>query len=293
MPIKSLLVPAFCALSIAFTLPVQAQISGTEDDPVVARVGEDVIRQSEVLALAQTLPAQQQAQVALLFPALIEQLIDLKLVGEAGRAAGLADDADVRKRVTQAEDQIISQAYIIREIDVLVTDEKVQAEYETFVKENPPQKEVHARHILVKEEAEAKTLIVELDGGADFEALAKEHSTGPSGPQGGDLGFFGEGQMVPEFSQAAFAMDVGQYSKEPVQTQFGWHIIKVEESRLAAQPSFEEMEQDLRTELSRGAYQEIVARLRDGADIEVIAPPAKEAAPAGEETAPAGGGTSQ
>lgn len=290
MRIKHLLVPAFCALSVAFAPPVLAQDSAAED-PVVARVGGEEILQSEVLALAQTLPPQQQSQIALIFPQLIEQVIDLKLVGKAGRAEGLAEDEEVRKRVMESEDRIISQTYIVREIEAQVTDEKLQTEYEKFVNENPASKEVRARHILVEEEEQAKALIVELDGGADFAALASEHSTGPSGAQGGDLGFFGEGQMVPEFADAAFSMEVGQYSKEPVKTQFGWHIIKVEENRLAEQPSFEEMQEDLRSELSRGVYQDLIAKLREGADIEIVTPAGT--APAEGEEAPASEGTSQ
>lgn len=289
MRIKNLLVPAFCALSVAFALPVQAQDSGAEDDPVVARVGGEDILQSEVLALAQNLPPQQQAQIALIFPALVEQMIDLKLVGQAGRKAGLADDAEVRERVMRAESQIISQVYVLREIEAQVTDDKVRAEYDKFVQDNPPQTEVRARHILVAEEEQAKNLIVELDGGADFAALAAEHSTGPSGAQGGDLGFFGEGQMVPEFSDAAFSMEAGQHSKEPVKTQFGWHVIKVEETRLAEQPAFEDMQEELRSELSRGAYQDILSKLREGAEIEIVSPAGSEATP--EESAPAEGET--
>lgn len=290
MRIKHLLVPAFCALSVAFASPVLAQDSAAED-PVVARVGGEDILQSEVLALAQSLPPQQQQQIALIFPQLIEQVIDLRLVGKAGRAEGLAEDEEVLKRVKESEDRIISQTYIVREIEAQVTDEKLQAEYDKFVSENPASKEVRARHILVEEEEQAKALIVELDGGADFAALAGEHSTGPSGAQGGDLGFFGEGQMVPEFADAAFGMEVGQHSKEPVKTQFGWHVIKVEESRLAEQPSFEQMQEELRSELSRGVYQDMIAKLREGAEIEIITPAG--AAPAESEEAPASEGTSQ
>lgn len=290
MRITRLLVPAFCALSVACASPVLAQDSAAED-PVVARVGGEDILQSEVLALAQSLPPQQQAQIAAIFPQLIQQVIDLKLVGKAGREAGLAEDEEVRKRVLESEERIISQTYIIREIEAQVTDEKLQAEYDKFLSENPASKEVRARHILVAEEEQAKTLIVELDGGADFAALAGEHSTGPSGAQGGDLGYFGEGQMVPEFSEAAFGMEVGQHSAEPVKTQFGWHIIKVEDSRLAEQPSFEEMQEDLQSELSRGVYLNLVAKLREAAEIEIVTP--DEPAPAESEEAPASEGTSQ
>ncbi len=290
MRIERLLVPAFCALSVAFATPVLAQDSAA-DDPVVARVGGEDIFQSEVLALAQNLPPQQQAQIALIFPQLVEQVIDLKLVGKAGRAAGLADDEEVKKRVIESEDRIISQTYILREIEAQVTDEKLQAEYDKFVTDNPPAKEIRARHILVEEEEQAKALIVELDGGADFAELAREHSTGPSGAQGGDLNFFGQGQMVPEFSDAAFAMEIGQHSAAPVKTQFGWHIIKVEESRLAEQPSFEEMQEELRSEMSRNVYQGLIAKLREGAEIEIVTPAAENAEEGAD--APAGEGTTQ
>ncbi len=153
-----------------------------------------------------------------------------------------------------------------------VTDEALKDQYEAFLEANPPQPEVSARHILLKEEAEAKAAIVALDGGADFAELARERSTGPSGPNGGDLGFFTKEQMVPEFAEVAFAMEPGSHSEEPVQTQFGWHVIKVEARRDSQPPAFEEMADQLRDEASRAAVTEVLSGLREAAAVEIVDP---------------------
>jgi peptidyl-prolyl cis-trans isomerase C len=122
----------------------------------------------------------------------------------------------------------------------------IKARYDKEVAATPPEEEISARHILVETEEEAKALITELDAGKDFAELAKEKSTGPSAGQGGDLGFFTKGRMVPEFEAAAFEITPGEYGKEPVKTQFGWHVIKVEERRETAPPAFEEVADQVR-----------------------------------------------
>ena len=134
----------------------------------------------------------------------------------------------------------------------------------------------YARHILVKTEDEAKAIIKELDDGADFEATAKEKSTGPSGPNGGDLGFFGKGQMVPEFETAAFALDKGSFTKEPVQTQFGWHVIKVEDKRPQEKPKFEDVAAQLRQQLIRERYETVMAELKADTPVEILDPTLEE-----------------
>ncbi|NJO38685.1 MAG: hypothetical protein HC871_15110, partial [Rhizobiales bacterium] len=131
--------------------------------------------------------------------------------------------------------------------------------------------EVRARHILLASEDDAKAVIAELEGGADFSELAKEKSTGPSGPQGGDLGYFKKGQMVPEFGDAAFAMDVGSTSAAPVKTQFGFHVIKVEDKR-KVEPSFEETEPQIRQEVARAIVTALVEDLRGRRDHRALQP---------------------
>jgi len=240
------------------------------EDPVVAKVNGQEIRQSTILEMAGRLPAQYQANLQAVMPLLVERAVDFKLLAEAGRGAGLAGDDEVKDRLARAESDIIRDVYLEREIEERLTQERVVARYEQMIEENPPQPEIRARHILLETDEDARAVIAELDGGADFAELAKEKSTGPSGPQGGDLGFFQAEQMVPEFSQAAFALEPGSYSSEPVQTQFGFHVIKVEDSRLPDPPALEEMEPEIRRALTSEVVDEVVAGLREGAEIEIV-----------------------
>ncbi len=256
-------------------------------DPVVARVDGQDILQSDLIAFIQTLPPQLQGQAQFLMPQLVEQLVNNALVTNAGRMADMAEDAEVRARIEEIEGIVIRQVFLQRTIDARVTEEKVQAAYDGYLMENPPEPEIVARHILVEEEDAAKALIVELDGGADFAELAKEHSTGPSGPDGGQLGAFVKGVMVPEFSDAAFAMEVGSYSKEPVKTQFGYHIILVEEQRMTEPPSLESLEPQLREQVSQDVIRELYAELRERAEVEILLgqpQPAADPAPDTEDT---------
>ena len=164
------------------------------------------------------------------------------------------------------KDQLLERYAVRKEIEDAVTDEKLRQMYDGQVADGA--EEVHARHILVKTSDEAVAIIKELDGGADFAELAKEKSTGPSGPRGGDLGFFGKGQMVPSFEEEAFALDAGAHSRNPVKTEFGFHVIKVEERRSAAPPSFEDSVEELRADAAQAAGSAYVQRLRGDAEIE-------------------------
>lgn len=289
---KSLAVLALVGGLAAF--PAAAQDAANQESAegdVIARVNGDAVYEADLIALIQRLPPQLQAQVQMLMPQILDQLVNNKLTSQAGRAAGLAEDEEVKAQLAKIEDLIVGQIFLQRAIDERVTDEKIEAAYQDFLKENPPQRELTARHILVETEEEAKAVIVELDGGADFAELARERSTGPSGASGGELPPFQAGQMVPEFSDAAFAMEVGTYSSEPVKTQFGFHVIKVEDSRMTEPPAKADVEDQLREQLSQSAVEEVYAELRDGADIEVLFGQQPEAAPgdAGGEADPAAG----
>ncbi len=299
MPNLRVLAAAAVMALIAFPAVLHAQQGGAPDDPVVARVDGEEIRQSDVMEMARTLPAQYQSQLTQLYPLLVQRLVDFKLAGKAGRAAGLAEDAAVRARVIEAEERAIREAYIEREVLARITDDALQAKYTDFVANSPPTIEHHARHILVTSEEAAREVIAKLDEGADFAELAKESSTGPSGAQGGDLGYFTADQMVPEFSEVAAKLDPGQYSKDPVQTQFGWHVIKVEDRRTAEPPGFEEVEPQLREAMARDAVAAIFNDLRDGVTVEIVSEAATpqgdtaaqgDAAPQGD-TTPQGGTT--
>jgi peptidyl-prolyl cis-trans isomerase C len=236
---------------------------------VVARVDGTELHLSDVEAAQQSLPAQvQKLPLAQIYPVLLDRLVDGMLVTEAGRKEHLDQDPDVQLRLKRYEDRLIQEAYLNRAVKAAETEDQVKARYQTFAKEKAGREEVHARHILVKTEAEAKSVIAELDKGADFAELAKKHSTDPGGKSGGDLGYFGHDDMVKEFTDAAFALPAGQYTKAPVKTEFGWHVIEVEDHRVSTPPSFEEARQEVTQLVAHDAVDAKLKELRGAAKIE-------------------------
>jgi peptidyl-prolyl cis-trans isomerase C len=284
--------PAALAQETASESPASEEAAPVEDaNPVVARIDGTPVYRQEVLDLALGLPAEYQAQLQQIFPLLVQRLIDFKLATREGEAAGLATDPEVEARVAAARERAIRDVYLERYIAERVTEDALRERYQDYLDENPPQQEQHARHILLETEDEAKAVIARLDEGEDFADLAKEVSTGPSGAQGGDLGYFTADQMVPEFSNAVSGLQIGEYTAAPTQTQFGWHVIKLEDRRDAAQPTFEEMAPQLRQVLAREVATDLFQELRDEAEIEVTpaggaldpdAAAASDAAPASE-----------
>ena len=240
-----------------------------EDDPVVATVNGVKVHRSMLAEAQQLLPPQyQKIPLAQIYPALVDSVIDMKLAAADAREKKLHQDPEFKKLMRRIEDQMLQRSSLQKIMSEGITEDAVRARYDKMVAGKSGAEEVHARHILVKTEDEAKAIIKDLKGGADFETLAKEKSTGPSGPNGGDLGFFAKGQMVPAFEKAAFGMDKGEVTDEAVKTQFGYHVIKVEAKRKSEAPSFEKMEQKLLTELSQEKATTFVASLRKGAKIE-------------------------
>ena len=254
---------------LAFCSPALAQDQETADNPVVATVDGTEIYRSDVEAVMRTLPEQmRQAPIDQLYPRLLDRVIDFKLLEVEAENSDLADDPELQPALAQARAAVLRDAMLRKKVEEGSTDEALKARYEEMKSaEGFSYEEVHARHILLASEDDAKAVIEELDGGADFEALAKEKSTGPSAPNGGDLGYFQKGAMVPEFGEAAFSMDVGSTSAEPVQTQFGFHVIKVEDKR-QVEPSFEETEPQIRQDVARDIVTALVEDLREGVEIE-------------------------
>ncbi len=199
----------------------------------------------------------------------LQELINFTLLEQAAEKQGLEQRADVKAELDRQRAQLLARVVIRDRIDNLeITDADLQAEYDAQVAQIT-QKEYKARHILVKEEDEAKAIIVEIDGGADFAELAKTKSTGPSGPNGGDLGWFRADTMVPEFAAAVEQMQPGEHTKAPVQTQFGWHVIKLEEVRPVQVPPFEDVKEQLRQIVTNKAIQDYIEELRNAAQIDV------------------------
>jgi peptidyl-prolyl cis-trans isomerase C len=242
-------------------------------DTVVAIVNGNKVTRADVIASAQSLPAEYQSKIDAIFPALIDRLVDLTLLAEEGRKQNLQDDPEVKARIAQVTDQVIQEALIRRHLKSMMTEDAIKARYEKFVSEQPAQTEIRASHILVATEDEARDIIKQLEGGADFAAIAKEKSTDPSAKQnGGDLGYFTAGEMVPEFSQAVFAMEKGDSSKAPVKSQFGWHVIKVVDKRPKAPPSLEETHGHIEELLSGELLTAYLTSLRTTATVEKFNP---------------------
>ena len=240
-------------------------------DTVVARVDGTELRLSDVEAAQKTLPPQaQKLPLQQIYPMLLDRMVDGMLVAEAGRKDHLDQDPDVQRRLKLYEDRLIQEAYLNRAIKAAETDKDLKERYQSFVKDKAGQDEVHARHILVKTEAEANSIIAELDKGADFADLAKKHSIDPGAASGGDLGYFGRDDMVKEFADAAFSLPAGQYTKTPVKTQFGWHVIKVEDHRVKAPPSFEEARQEVTQLVAHDVVEAKLKELRSAAKVETF-----------------------
>ena len=238
-------------------------------DPVVARVGGDEIRASELSDAAQGLPEELRGMPPqVLFPMLLDQLIDRHVIVVAARKQGLADDPAVRRQVARATDSALQNALLTREIAPTLSDEALRARYERDVAGRPGDEEVRARHILVADEDKAKAIIAELKAGADFAEVARKNSTDPGAANGGDLGFFKKTDMLPEFSDAAFALKPGEVTPAPIKTRFGWHVIKVEERRAAPPPAFEQVRDELRQTLIQEGVARVLTAAKTGIAIE-------------------------
>ena len=263
--------PAFLAtLALSVATVTTAMPALAQERITVATLDGEAIYLDEVIAVAETLPQEYQQQgIGALYPQLVDEVVNARLAAVAGRASGIDKDDDVAAAITAAADRVIAESYITRRVNEQLTDEAIQTAYDAYVNDTASREQVTASHILVETEEEAKAIIAQLSDGADFATLAKEKSTGPSGPNGGELGSFGRGQMVPAFETAAFAMTEGSYSETPVQTQFGWHVIKVSAKGMQEAPSLDEMRDQLVANLSRQSFSRIVEELRVGSSLDV------------------------
>jgi peptidyl-prolyl cis-trans isomerase C len=243
------------------------------DDPVVVRVNGVDIGESDI-ALAEedvgssmpAMPPQQKREY------LITYLTDVVILAQAAKKQKLADSPEVKRQMEFARNKVLMEALLQKTAKAAETEPEMHKVYDEAVKEMGTEQEVHARHILVETEEEAKAIETELKDGADFAEEAKKKSKDPGAANGGDLGWFTKDQMVPEFSEAAFKLDKGQIS-DPIHTQFGWHIIKVEDKRVKPTPSFEEVKSQVENYISRRAQAQLVDGLRKTATIERLDQP--------------------
>jgi len=277
MTVRSLIALAATLLVVtpafAQTPAVKTPAAGAaQQDPVVARVNGTELHRSDVLTARQMLPAQvQQIPFEQVYPQLLDTLVTNLLAAQAGRKQKLSEDPEVKKRVQWLQDQVIEEVYLGRYIRTAMTDERIKARYDQFLKDQKPQDQVNAKHILVKTEDEAKAVIADLKNGGDFAAIAKEKSNDPgTKATGGDLGWFTKDEMVPEFAEAAFKLQKGQYTETPVKTQFGYHVILLVDRRTAPPPTMEEARPQVVALLQRELIEQKVKELRTGAKIETF-----------------------
>ncbi len=258
-------------------------------DPVVARVGDREIHASDVAMAATGLPPQLRGMPPqMLFPMLLDQMIDREALTIAARKQDLENTPEVATQMRLAQDRILQNALLQKEVGPKVTDEALHAVYDRDYANKPGEQEVHARQILVPTEEQAKKIIDELQHGGDFAEIAKTESKDPAAAGGGDLGWFKKGDMLPEFSDAAFALKPGEVSPTPIQTRFGWHVIKVEGVRTAPPPTFETVRDEIRQKLIQQGVAEAVSDAKKGLTIVKFNPDGSVPSPADQSTPPAG-----
>ncbi|GGG70288.1 peptidylprolyl isomerase [Salipiger pallidus] len=260
---KTLTTLTAAAFAIGLALPASAQ-DDMGLDTVVATVGDTDITLGHMLSVRATLPDQyQQLGDEVLWTGILDQIIQQEVLAQD-------DAAEETARVTLSLDnerRSLLAAEVVKTIaDGAVSDEAVQAAYDEQYVDAEMGQEFNASHILVETEEEAQEIITELDGGADFAEVAREKSTGPSGPNGGELGWFGAGMMVEPFQAAVDEMEVGEVS-EPVQTQFGWHVIKLNETRVQEAPALDEVRGEIEMKLQQTAVQNYIDEKMSSADI--------------------------
>jgi peptidyl-prolyl cis-trans isomerase C len=291
---KRLILPfrtAVAALAVAGCAAVvfasAVQVRAQDANPVLAKVNGVEIRQSDLNMAEEELGSGQLAQMdpATKRENLLSYVIDLKIVAKAAEDKKLGDTDAFKKSLAFARDRLLMDKLLTDEAKAATTEAAMRKVYDEAASQMGGDEEVRARHILVESEDEAKQIVDELKKGGDFAEIAKKKSKDPGAQDGGDLGYFTKEQMVPEFSKVAFEIEPGKVS-DPVKSQFGWHVIKVEDKRKRKAPEFDQVKPQIETYVTRKAQADLVAKLRESAKVERIeaksdaAPPAKDATPA-------------
>ncbi len=264
-----------CTGAIALSLALSVQFAYAAG-PVARVNGSEITEaeltfaEAEVGAEIAGLPVEARRRV------LVEYLVEAHLFAEAAAKNQLGTGKEYEDRLAYYKLRALRDTFYERKVREAVTEAQAKAAYEEQIAKIPPEPEVRARHILVKTEAEAKDLLKQIKGGADFTELAKKSSDGPSAQTGGDLGYFSRGQMVKPFEDIAFTLKPGQVS-DPVQTEFGWHVIKVEDKRIRPVPAFDEVKDQLMASLVQNQLKSVVQGLRGVAKVEILDPDLKRA----------------
>jgi peptidyl-prolyl cis-trans isomerase C len=264
---------AIAALAMAAAAPASAKVLAKVDGVEITDQDVEVALED----LGPTLPQQIEGPQREAY--VLDYLIDLKLVAKKADAEKMGVGADVVRRMAYYHDKVLMESLLGKAAKHGATDEAMKKVYDEAAAKQKPEDEIHARHILVETEDEAKAALKRVKGGEDFAKVADEVSKDP-GSKGGDLGWFTKDRMVPEFGEAAFKLSPGQIS-DPVKSQFGWHVIQLQEKRQKKFPAFEEVKEQVAQYVAQKSQTELIMKLRDGAKIERMeAPAAPPAAPA-------------
>ena len=257
---------AFLFFSIMFLKATQAQ-----NIPIVANVNNEDISLETIIHAMNELPSEIQSQPFMsYYEDLLERVIDIKLFAQEGKKMKLDEEPSVRAAIDFVIEKVLMQAFLSKYVQENIKEENIKASYNNFIADETSREEIKASHILMDTESEAIDVINMLNDGDDFAELAKNKSTGPSGPSGGDLGWFKRGQMVPPFEKAAFSLNKNEITQRPVQTQFGWHVIKIFDKRIPEAPSYESMKSKLIQDLERKIVSKKIQNLRNDALIEKL-----------------------
>ena len=251
----------FVAIFVNFTCYAQ-------NTPIVAQVNQETISLETLIHAINDLPKEIQSQPFLnYYEDLLERVIDVKLIAQEAKKINLLDDTSVKAAIEFVTEKILMQAYLAKYAQENITEESLKNSYQNYIADVTSREEIKASHILLDTEEDAILIIKQLNNGENFEELAKIKSKGPSGPSGGDLGWFARGQMVPAFENEAFSLAPEEISQNPVQTQFGWHVIKVFEKRIPEAPSFESIKVNLIQDNERRLISKRIQELRKVASI--------------------------
>ena len=260
------LILSLTLISIIFIKSAQ-----TQDIPIVANVNKEKISLETMIHAMNELPPEIQSQPFMsYYEELLERVIDIKLIAQEGKKINLEEEPSVKAAIDFVTEKVLMQAFLSKYVQKNISEESLKASYNNYIADETSREEIKASHILLDTQNEAVEVIKMLNNGDDFAEVAKNKSTGPSGPSGGDLGWFKRGQMVPPFENAAFSLGQNEISQKPIRTQFGWHVIKVFEKRIPQAPSYENMKNNLIQDLERKIVSKKIQDLRNNALIEKL-----------------------
>jgi peptidyl-prolyl cis-trans isomerase C len=261
----------FLVAKIILTLSITAASAKDLNNIVAAKVNDHIISAQDVLNVINTLPQNiKKKPLPEIYPRVVNELINQYLITKQAYNEKLDLDQKVINLVKKSQDKILAKYWLNNYIKNETKEEKIKTFYNNYLKSFQKYKEANASHILVKNNEEARAIIKKINNKSKFSELAKTHSTGPSGKNGGNLGWFGPGQMVKEFEQATFSLEKGEISQEPVKTKFGFHIIKLNDIRDAKPKKLDEIKQNIIDKITKISLSNLENKIRNNQKIKII-----------------------